>query len=206
MKAMIAYASTGEIPNFEGNERFIWPTIQAQIDRDIAAYEKRCEKNRVNGAKGGRPRKQTDLNETQKTERFSEEPKKANDNDNDKDKDIDKDNDILRESDVTVCSDELTGKKKKSKSFVPPTVEEVREYCEERNNGVDPEMFVNFYSAKGWMIGKNKMTSWKNAVITWERNRKPQPQPVNQSNYHKQSKAEELNEAYQMMAAWGEGG
>ena len=45
MMAMIDYASTGEIPSFEGNERFIWPTIQSQIDRDIAAYEKRCEKN-----------------------------------------------------------------------------------------------------------------------------------------------------------------
>lgn len=32
------------------------------------------------------------------------------------------------------------------------------------------------------------------------------PQPVKQSNYHKQTKAEELDEAYQMMAAWGEGG
>jgi predicted phage replisome organizer len=31
------------------------------------------------------------------------------------------------------------------------------------------------------------------------------PQPVRQ-NYHKQTKADELNEAYQMMAAWGEGG
>lgn len=204
MMAMIAYASTGEIPSFEGNERFIWPTIQAQIDRDIAAYEKRCEKNRANGAKGGRPRKQTDSSETQKTERFSEEPKKANNNDNDKDND--KDNDILMEHDGSKGSAEPTEKKKKSKSFVPPTVEEVREYCETRNNGVDPEMFVNFYSSKGWMIGKNKMTSWKNAVITWERNSKPQPQPVRQSNYHKQSKAEELDEAYKMMAAWGEGG
>lgn len=31
-------------------------------------------------------------------------------------------------------------------------------------------------------------------------------QPIKQSNYHKQTKAEELDEAYQMMAAWGEGG
>ena len=83
MKAMIAYATTGEAPSFEGNERFIWPTIQAQIDRDIASYNKRCEKNRANGAKGGRPRKQADSEETQKTERFPEEPKKAKDKDND---------------------------------------------------------------------------------------------------------------------------
>lgn len=53
--------------------------------------------------------------------------------------------------------------------FVPPTVEEVRAYCKERKNRVDPEKFVAFYSAKGWMIGKNKMKDWKQAVITWEK-------------------------------------
>lgn len=53
--------------------------------------------------------------------------------------------------------------------FVSPTVEEVRAYCLERKNSVDPEKFVSFYAAKGWMIGKNKMKDWKQAVITWER-------------------------------------
>lgn len=53
--------------------------------------------------------------------------------------------------------------------FIPPTVEEVRAYCIERKNRVDPEKFVAFYSAKGWMIGKNKMKDWKQAVITWEK-------------------------------------
>lgn len=56
------------------------------------------------------------------------------------------------------------------KSFAPPTVDEVREYCRSRNNFVDPERFVDFYSAKGWMVGKNKMKDWKAAVRTWERN------------------------------------
>lgn len=54
--------------------------------------------------------------------------------------------------------------------FEPPTVEQVTEYCRERGNGIDPQAFVAFYSAKGWMIGKNKMKDWRAAVITWERN------------------------------------
>lgn len=58
-------------------------------------------------------------------------------------------------------------------SFTPPTVEEVKEYCKERNNSVDAETFVDFYSAKGWLIGKNKMKDWKAAVRTWEKNEKP---------------------------------
>lgn len=57
------------------------------------------------------------------------------------------------------------------KKFTPPTEAEVRDYCEQRKNGVDAEAFVNFYESKGWMIGKNKMKDWKAAVRTWERNR-----------------------------------
>ena len=56
--------------------------------------------------------------------------------------------------------------------FVKPTVDEVKEYCKSRNNGVDPEVFIDFYESKGWMIGKNKMKDWKAAVRTWERSRK----------------------------------
>lgn len=61
-------------------------------------------------------------------------------------------------------------KKNKNKDkFTPPTVEEVRTYCIERNNAVDPESFVSFYESKGWMVGANKMKDWKAAVRTWER-------------------------------------
>lgn len=53
--------------------------------------------------------------------------------------------------------------------FTPPTLDEVKAYCTERKNGIDPERFVNFYEAKGWMIGKNKMKDWKAAIRTWEK-------------------------------------
>ena len=59
-----------------------------------------------------------------------------------------------------------------NKRFIPPTVEDVRSYCQERNNNVDPETFVDFYESKNWMIGKNKMKDWKAAVRTWERSDK----------------------------------
>jgi len=60
-------------------------------------------------------------------------------------------------------------KKSNNNIFIPPTLEEVTSYCKERNNSVDPQRFIDFYSAKGWMIGKNKMKDWKAAVRTWER-------------------------------------
>lgn len=56
--------------------------------------------------------------------------------------------------------------------FVKPTIEEIEEYCKERNNGIDAVMFYNFYESKDWMIGKNKIKNWKSCIITWERNRK----------------------------------
>lgn len=53
--------------------------------------------------------------------------------------------------------------------FVIPTVEQIKEYCTERNNKIDADYFFNYYQSKGWMIGKNKMKDWKSAVHTWEK-------------------------------------
>ena len=63
---------------------------------------------------------------------------------------------------------------KENRRFSPPTVEEVSAYCQERQNAVDPQRFVDFYVSKGWRIGNNPMKDWKAAVRTWEqRNGKP---------------------------------
>lgn len=65
------------------------------------------------------------------------------------------------------------------KRFVPPTPEEVNTYCRERNNGIDGSEFCDFYTSKGWKVGKNPMKDWKAAVRTWERSRKQSaPQPT----------------------------
>ncbi len=61
-------------------------------------------------------------------------------------------------------------KEKRGKpAFTPPTLDEVREYCRERGGCVDAERFLDFYAAKGWMIGKNRMKDWRAAVRNWER-------------------------------------
>ncbi len=66
--------------------------------------------------------------------------------------------------------------KSKSKSFIPPTVEEVEAYCFERQNGIDAQKFVDYYTARGWELGKGrKMKDWKACVRTWERNNKEKP-------------------------------
>jgi hypothetical protein len=60
--------------------------------------------------------------------------------------------------------------------FKIPTVEEVKEYCEERKNGVDPGRFIDFYSSKGWLVGKSPMKDWRAAVRNWEPKGKPKQQ------------------------------
>lgn len=57
--------------------------------------------------------------------------------------------------------------------IIPPTLEMVARYCTERNNGVDPQKFIDWYEARGWLVGKTKMKDWQAAVRTWEKNDKP---------------------------------
>lgn len=61
-------------------------------------------------------------------------------------------------------------KKKTASRFQPPTIADVRSYCQERGNNVNAERFVDYYTANGWKVGKNAMKDWKAAVRTWERN------------------------------------
>lgn len=61
---------------------------------------------------------------------------------------------------------------KKESRFKKPSIEEIKKYCEERKNKINAEMFFNFYEAKGWLIGKNRMKNWKASVRVWESKQK----------------------------------
>lgn len=76
LTAMLVYAVRGEEVRLPGNERYLWPTIKSQIDRDAAAYRERCEKNRDNGKKGGRPEKRSVFEKPKEKEKEKENEKK----------------------------------------------------------------------------------------------------------------------------------
>jgi uncharacterized protein YdaU (DUF1376 family) len=61
-------------------------------------------------------------------------------------------------------------KDKGGQRFTPPTLSEVIDYCNQRANSIDPQRFVDHYSANGWMRGKNKIKDWKACIRTWEQN------------------------------------
>ena len=82
---------------------------------------------------------------------------------------------LEEERDIDIDKDNICNTR-----FTPPSLEEVAEYCKSRSNNIDPQRFIDFYSSKGWMIGKNKMKDWKAAIRNWERNNKkdePEPKP-----------------------------
>lgn len=60
--------------------------------------------------------------------------------------------------------------KEKGNRFAPPTIEEVKEYCKERNNNIDAEYFIAYYTARDWVLSNGKkMKDWKSSIITWEK-------------------------------------
>lgn len=95
------------------------------------------------------------------------------------------------------CPDKCPPKKRASR-FSPPTIEEVRAYCEERGNNVDAEKFIDFYTSNGWKVGKNSMKDWKAAVRTWERNGYSTTSSQKQETYGERRQRETM----EMLQAW----
>ena len=58
--------------------------------------------------------------------------------------------------------------KREPKRFQRPSFEEVKAYCNERHNNVNPQAWIDHYESNGWKVGKNPMKDWKAAVRTWE--------------------------------------
>lgn len=104
-RALFQYAKDGKMPEFSHNSlNAVFSFMKSALDRDKKAYEARCQKNRENGGKGGRPKKANGFEENpKKPNGYFEKPKKP-DNDNviDNVNDIDIDNDIDNVND-SVC-------------------------------------------------------------------------------------------------------
>lgn len=163
VRAMIAYKSSGTVPEFRGNERFIWPAIKREMDEEAERLEAFSKKQRENGKKGGRPKKAApSLGNPKKPTLFSETQESQ-------EKGEGKKEEGERRKDTETASLRTP----KRSVFTPPSVEEVAAYCAERNNGIDPQAFVDYYAARGWKYkGSVPMKDWKAAVRTWEQRRK----------------------------------
>lgn len=67
-----------------------------------------------------------------------------------------------------ITNNQEESREKRKSRFIPPSLDDVKAYCLERNNKIDAETFLNFYESSEWMRGKTKIKDWKSCVRTWE--------------------------------------
>ena len=138
LMAICSYSLTKEEPEISSNvAKAIFKAIRPTIDKNIKQYES-----------GITPKKKRNVSEPQANDkRMISEPQTNKDKDKDKEKD--NKNNIGR--------------------FTPPPLADVQSYFKEKgiNDPKEPEKFIDFYTSKGWMVGKNKMKDWKAAVRNW---------------------------------------
>ena len=168
-EAVFEYAFESREPSISGVPRALWELIRPQLDASQKRYEN-AKKGAEYGKLGGRPRKKEENKKPLKG--YESETLNVNVNEN-----------VNDNVNVNVnVNDNVNDKRTSVKRFTPPTAEEVQAYCNERNNGVDGQHFVDYYEARGWKIGgKQPMKDWKAAVRTWERSGYNKPQTANTS-------------------------
>lgn len=76
--AVLKYASGEELPEMDLTTRLVFSFIRKQIDRENEKYQKTVEARKEAGAKGGRPKKQTEQEEAKGFSEKQEKAKKAN--------------------------------------------------------------------------------------------------------------------------------
>ena len=151
IKAIYAH-ETGEEYNLDAILDLVITPFLTSLERNTEKYQKRVETNKKNIAKRWN---EEDTKNTNGKNGIQNDTNDTNGNDSDSVSDNDNENDLKENI--------------KRKVFTKPTTEEVKAYCAERKNNVDPDKFIDFYESKGWVIGKNPMKDWKACVRTWEK-------------------------------------
>ena len=196
--AIIEYGITGETTECGEVVSVAMELIKPQIEANNKKYINGM-KGAEYGVKGGRPKKEKPQENPKETPKKPQENPSLTPNVNDNDNVNDNISFLEKKkqkSDVAVSDLENENENSESpietlqtpkeqsgggrKKFTIPTAEEVQAYCDERKNGISGQQFCDFYSAKGWKIGKEPMKDWKAAVRTWEMRRKDQSPPITQ--------------------------
>ena len=175
-EAVFAYAFRGEeIARSGSMAEMAFIMIKPQLDANLSRAR--------NGKRGGRPKKETigfQNNAQEKTNGFSKEKERLKEKEN-----IYINNNLLQEKEKEIYKEKEKENSSftvpiatKKRSFTPPTLEEITEYCKSRNNSIDPKTFYDYYSApnaegKTWIDRDGTpVKNWKQKVITWEGRRK----------------------------------
>ena len=171
-------------PELSGLELTVWLKIKRRIDDDVSAYERK-----VLNLKQNRNRTTTDAKSTAPTENRTDTERIPNGHRTENTTEEEKPNGDRTDSvsvnvsvnDSVNVSDSVNVAEAKPaepapepaptrKRFVAPTLEEIREFCFEKNINIDVDRFFNYYESKGWKVGVSPMKDWKAAVRNWAKN------------------------------------
>lgn len=171
--ALTCYVFENKTPQLESTSLAIWNAIKPQVDASLRRYEN-AKKGAEYGKLGGRPKKKKDGDEEETKKPLKGYESETLNYNSDSNLDLDSDSDSNSDSN---SNEDLDNNKPPNplkgaagKRFTKPSVSEIRDYCDERHNGIDAQEFFDFYEAKGWMIGRSPMKDWRACVRTWEKN------------------------------------
>ena len=173
LTALSAYYQGNELPYISRITAFIFKRIcadNARFDPENrkALSEIRAEAGRIGGSKP-KQNKQTEANGS-----------KPSNSAQDKDKEKDKEKEGEKEGDIR---------------FTPPTAEQVRAYAHGHGLKINADRFVDFYSSKGWMVGKAKMKDWQAAVRNWAARDRQEAPETKKTDYRSMMIAHAYGEA-----------
>ena len=172
LDAVFAYDAGDEVPELDAITEIVFLEIKGKMDRSADAYEAICERRREAANKRwGNASASISMQKDANDANAQFVIQKCN----------------TETETETKYRKENSPSESKRKVFIPPTVDDVREYIRDNGYSINPETFVDFYASKGWMVGKNKMKDWKACVRTWARSDKSRSrgseQPVKESKY-----------------------
>jgi uncharacterized protein YdaU (DUF1376 family) len=128
-----------------------------RCDLEIDLYHNKADKNKENGKKGGRPKK---INELDDNPEITQMVSKNNPNIT-----LTNNHKPITNNQEPVI--DLGAKAPKRTKFVAPTLDEIKQYCQEENLTMNAEKFFYHFEANGWKSGSSKIQNWKMACKKW---------------------------------------
>ena len=167
-------------PELSGLELTVWLKIKRRIDDDVSAYERKVsnlKQNKNRTATGAKTAittdNRTDTERTpngHRTENATEEEKPNGDRADSVSVNVSVNDSVNVSDSVNVAEAKPAEPAPARKRFVKPELEEIREFCFEKNINIDVDRFFNYYESKGWKVGVSPMKDWKAAVRNWAKN------------------------------------
>ena len=165
--AIMCYQVGEDPPEMDAETVMAFKFIASQLDRDREKYEAISERRRQAANERWNKQKMQVHNLHYDNENVND-----NDNGNDNVNENENDNDTLYEGSggIGAAARPTTTPGR----WAPPSLEEVEDYVQVHNLRTSGAAFYDYYSAKGWQMGRSKMKDWQAALRSWAR-KEPKP-------------------------------